>query len=106
MSTAISFVFSMTIMISEIRMLSAATKTIRPMVMKVTTRSRRRARNRGLFCSIQLVAMKPWLPVTRSAACSRDCGNFAGQVDVVELELDDRDHVAQAEQLLRVGRGG
>jgi len=32
-----SFVFSMTIMIREIRMLSAATKTMSPMVMKVTT---------------------------------------------------------------------
>jgi len=51
MRTAMSLVFSMTIMIREMRMLRAATKTIRPMVMKVTTRSRRRARNRGLFCS-------------------------------------------------------
>ena len=56
----------MTIMISEIKMLSAATNTISPMVMNVTTRSRRSARNRGLFCSIQLVAMKPC-----PAACSR-----------------------------------
>ena len=36
-STAMSRVFSITIMMSEIRMLSAATKTIRPMVMKVTS---------------------------------------------------------------------
>ena len=64
-STAMSLVFSITIMVSEIRMLSAATKTIRPMVMKVTRRSSRNARNRARFCSIQLVAMKP-VP----AACS------------------------------------
>ena len=42
-STAMSRVFSITIMISEIRMLSAATKTISPMVMKVTMRSSRSA---------------------------------------------------------------
>ena len=39
MSTAMSLVFSMTIMMRQIRMLRAATKTMRPMVMKVTKRS-------------------------------------------------------------------
>ena len=42
-STAMSRVFSITIMISEIRILSAATNTISPMVMNVTTRSSRSA---------------------------------------------------------------
>src|SRR6184192_933347 len=60
MSTAISRVFSITIIVSEMRMLSAATNTIRPMVMKVTSRSSRRARKIALFCSIQFVAMN-WM---------------------------------------------
>jgi len=55
-STAMSWSFSMTIMMSEMRMLSAATSTIRPMVMKVTRRSRRRAWKIALFCSIH------WMP--------------------------------------------
>src|SRR6266481_3520761 len=58
--TAISLVFSITIIMREIRIFSAATNTMRPIVKNVTTRSRRRARNNALFCSIQLVVINPW----------------------------------------------
>ena len=47
--TAMSRVFSITIMMSEMRMLSAATNTISPMVMNVTRRSSFKARKR--LCS-------------------------------------------------------
>ena len=65
--TAMSLVFSMTIMINEIKMLSAATKTMRPMVIKVTTFSRRRARKSAWFCSIQFLEPKP-CPATFSSS--------------------------------------
>ena len=48
MSTAMSRVFSITIMVSEIRMLRAATKTIRPMVMKVTSALQPQGAEQGL----------------------------------------------------------
>ncbi len=68
-STAMSRVFSITIMISEIKILSAATNTISPMVINVTTRSSRRAWKMARFCSIQLVDMKP-LPAAASSFCA------------------------------------
>jgi hypothetical protein len=48
----------------------------------------------GLFCSIQLVVMKP-LP----AASSSWCETYVGFVDVVDLEFDDGDQIAEAEEL-------
>ena len=33
-------------------------------------------------------------------------GNFAGFVDVVDLELDHRDQIAEAEEALRIGEAG
>src|SRR5581483_3455107 len=57
----------MTIMVSAITMLRAATKTMSPMVMNVTTFSRLKALNKALFCSIQLVAMNPD-PAARSSS--------------------------------------
>ena len=53
-----SRVFSITIMVSAMRMLSAATITMRVMTMKVTMRSSARARKSSWFCSFQLVVMK------------------------------------------------
>ena len=101
MSTAMSLVFSMTIMIREIRMFNAATKTIRPMVMKVTRRSRRRAWNRGLVL---------FHPVGGHEAVAGGvfelAGDFVGLVDVVNFEFDYGDQVAQAEEALRVGEAG
>ena len=52
-----SRVFSITIMVSAMRMLSAATMTMSAMTMKVTTCSSLRARKSSRFCSIQLVVM-------------------------------------------------
>jgi hypothetical protein len=55
--TAMSRVFSITIMVSAMRMLSAATMTMSAITMKVTTCSSLRARKSSRFCSIQLVVM-------------------------------------------------
>ena len=62
-----SRVFSMTIMVSAIRMFSAATQTISANTMKETTCSSFRARKSSTFCSIQLVLWNPW-PAARSMA--------------------------------------
>ncbi len=59
--------FSMTIMTSAIRMLSAATSSISPMVTMVTAFSMRSALKIWRFCSIQVVAAS-FGPTMRSAA--------------------------------------
>ena len=93
-----SRVFSITIMVSAMRMLSAATITISAMTMKVTTCSSLSARKSSRFCSIQLVVMKP-LP----AACSISCADLGGAVEVVDFEADHGEQVGLAEEALRVG---
>ena len=80
--TAMSRVFSITIMVSAMRMLSAATMTMSAMTMKVTTCSSLSARKSSRFCSIQLVVMKP-LP----AACSMACPISGARLRLSTLKL-------------------
>ena len=92
-----SLVFSITIMVSEIRMLSAATKTIRPMVMKVTRRSRRKRPEQG-----PILLHPTGCHETRAGGLLEFLRDAVGLVDVVDLELDYRNQIAQAEKPLRV----
>src|SRR6266566_840766 len=58
-STAMSRALSVTVMERTTRILRPATKVINPMKMAVTNFSKRNARNKAWFSSIQVVAEKP-----------------------------------------------
>ncbi len=98
--TAMSRVFSITIMVRAMRMLSAATMTMSAMTMKVTTCSSLRARKSSRFCSIQLVVMKP-----RAGLVLDGAADGRSAVEIVHLEADDGEQVGLAEEALRVSRG-
>ena len=97
--TAMSRVFSITIMVSAMRMFSAATQTIRPITMKVTICSSRSARKSSRFCSIQLVVRK-----ARAGGLLDAASDAVGVIEIVHLEADDGDQVGFAEETLRIGQ--
>ena len=91
--TAMSRVFSITIMVSEIRMFSAATKTIRPMVMKVTNRLQAQG------VKERLVLLHPvGGHVAFAGGLLQFIANLVGFVDVVHLEFQHRNQIAQSKQ--------
>jgi len=96
--TAMSRVFSITIMVSAIRMLSAATITMSPITMNVTTCSSLRARNSSRFWSVQFGGHVAW-------ACGllNGAGNLRRVVQIVDFEADHRKQVGLIEEALRVG---
>ena len=85
-------------MISEMRMLSAATKTMRPMVMKVTIALQAQGVEEGL------VLLHPVGGHEALAGRGFELpADLAGLIDVVHLEFQHGDDVTQVEEALRVG---
>ena len=93
--TAISRFFSITIMIKVIRMLSAATSWIKPIVIAVTTFSIFRALRIWRYCSIQVLATRGG-PAAFSAALA----DFGRLINVIELQLKIAHDVAGIEHKL------
>ena len=86
--TAMSRVFSITIMVSAMRMLSAATMTMRAMMMKVTICSSLRALNRGP------ILFHPICGHEAFAGCLLDgLGDLGRAIEIVDLKADDGDQV-------------
>ena len=96
---AMSRRFSFTTMVSDARMLNAATTTMSASTMPYTTFSSLSAEKRLRFTSIQSRARYGNPPSARSTRARR----LARAVDVVDPHLDRADRVVLVEEALRVG---
>ena len=98
MRTAMSLYFSITIITRVMKILSAATISMSPMVIQVTIRSDLKAFISGLFCSCQVVAED------FAGDFLRLSWRLRRQVDVIELKFDGIDYILQARICCTAGR--